>query len=199
MARAGLDRATVIDAAARVADRAGLPLVTFSGLAAELGVKPPSLYNHVASLDDLIDGVSLRGLQELADRSKDAATGRSGRDALEAIAQAHRAYAKAHPGVYAATLRSVERRNSELQAAGQALLDVLLAVLRGYHLVGNTALHSARCLHAAIRGFLALELGGGFGMPLDVDESFRRLVEMLDAGLKVAKPRVRRGAKRRPR
>jgi hypothetical protein len=34
-----------------------------------------------------------------------------------------------------------------------------------------------------LHGFLVLEAGGGFGLPVDVDESFRRMVDTLVAGL----------------
>jgi hypothetical protein len=35
-----------------------------------------------------------------------------------------------------------------------------------------------------VHGFIALELGGGFGLPVDVDESFDHLVATLVAGLR---------------
>jgi hypothetical protein len=34
-----------------------------------------------------------------------------------------------------------------------------------------------------VHGFATLEVAGGFGLPKDCDESFRRLVEALVAGL----------------
>ena len=39
-------------------------------------------------------------------------------------------------------------------------------------------------LRATTRGFIDLELAGGFGMPLEVDESWRRLVDTLIRGIK---------------
>ena len=40
-----------------------------------------------------------------------------------------------------------------------------------------------RIVRAALHGFVALEAGGGFGMPLPVDDTFERLVAALDRGL----------------
>jgi hypothetical protein len=37
---------------------------------------------------------------------------------------------------------------------------------------------------SAIHGFVALEAGGGFGMPDDVDRSFEALLDMLVAGVR---------------
>ena len=41
-------------------------------------------------------------------------------------------------------------------------------------------------LRSVIHGFATLEVAGGFGLPLDCDESFRRLIAMLIAGLQEA-------------
>lgn len=41
-------------------------------------------------------------------------------------------------------------------------------------------------LRAALHGFVSLEREGGFAIPIDVDESYRRLVHILDRGLGLA-------------
>jgi hypothetical protein len=38
-------------------------------------------------------------------------------------------------------------------------------------------------VRAALHGFVTLEAGGGFGLPLSVDDTFARLVDALDRGL----------------
>jgi hypothetical protein len=38
-----------------------------------------------------------------------------------------------------------------------------------------------------VHGFATLEVAGGFGLPQDCDESFRRLVSALAAGMEVKK------------
>jgi len=62
---------------------------------------------------------------------------------------------------------------------------VLCAVLAGYGLEGDDALHATRGLRGLLHGFVSLETGGGFGVPLDLDESFRRLLQVFMAGLRV--------------
>ena len=59
----------------------------------------------------------------------------------------------------------------------------MLAVLASLDLTGDDALHATRALRATTRGFIDLELAGGFGMPLEVDESWRRLIDTLLRGL----------------
>ncbi|CAA9469468.1 MAG: Transcriptional regulator, AcrR family, partial [uncultured Solirubrobacteraceae bacterium] len=84
MARRGLDAAAVVAEAARVADAEGLGAVTVARVAAEVGVRGPSLYNHVAGRDGLLRGIALGAVGELAGRLGAAAVGRSGAEALRA-------------------------------------------------------------------------------------------------------------------
>jgi AcrR family transcriptional regulator len=182
MPRAGLDSAAVVDAAAAMADRDGLRALTLARLAAELGVRSPSLYAHVDGLEDLRARLAARGARELAGTLQLAAAGRAGSDALQAVSAAYRTYAHAHPGTYAA-LQRTDLDDPETTAAGELVLVVMLAVLRGYGLDGDNAVHGVRIIRAALHGFVALEAERGFGIPLDLDDSFERLVATLHRGL----------------
>jgi hypothetical protein len=55
--------------------------------------------------------------------------------------------------------------------------------MASFGLQGEDALHAVRALRSLVHGFTTLEVSGGFGMPLDLDESFRRLVDLFIAGL----------------
>jgi hypothetical protein len=62
----------------------------------------------------------------------------------------------------------------------------VLAVLRGYGVEGEDAVHATRVVRAALHGFVTLEAEDGFGIPLDLDQSFARLVATLDGGLRTS-------------
>ncbi len=181
MPRAGLDAAAVVAAAATLADEDGLGQLTLAGLAAALGIRTPSLYAHVDGLGDLRARLAVRGAEEMASALQVAAAGRAGVDALRAVAQAYRAYAHAHPGTYAASQVASDLEGN--RAAAVAAVGVFLAVLDGYGITGDAAIHAVRAVRSALHGFVSLEREGGFGIPLSLDESFATLVDMLDAGL----------------
>jgi AcrR family transcriptional regulator len=181
MPRAGLDAEAVVAAAAALADEVGLRELTLARLASALGIRTPSLYAHVDSLADLRARLGARGAGEMAAALQAAAAGRAGADALRAVAEAYRAHAHAHPGTYAAMQVTTDREPN--QTAGAAAVGVFLAVLDGYGLTGDAAIHAVRAVRSALHGFVALEREGGFGIALSVDESFATLVQMLDAGL----------------
>lgn len=191
MPRVGLDPETVVTAAAELADADGLAELTLARLAERLGVRSPSLYAHVSGLGDLRTRLAIRGARDLAAVLQAAAAGRAGSDALHAVADAYRAYAHTHPGTYAATQRAPapgtepDGADGEYVAAGADVVGVLVAVLRGYELRDDDAIHAVRMVRAALHGFVSLEREGGFAMPIDIDESYRRLVRTLDRGLRI--------------
>jgi AcrR family transcriptional regulator len=183
MPRMGLDSARVVDVAAAIADAEGLQAVTLARVAGDLGVRPPSLYNHVDGRPDLLRAIAVRSVRELAEALREAAVGRSGAEALTAAAHAYRAYARARPGRYEATLAAPTRGDEEHRAAAAEAVDVMLAVMRAWDLEGDDAIHAVRAFRSAVHGFVAIEAADGFGLAVDVDESFARLVAALAGGL----------------
>lgn len=184
MGRAGLDVHVVLQAAITIADSSGLESLTIAKLAASLGVKAPSLYNHIESLDRIKDGLTTQGLLMLLDRTRDAMAGVAGKDALDALGRSQRQFAKDHPGLWAATQLPVAGWSDASQRAADAYLTLALAVLRGYGITGDAAIHAIRVIRSSLQGFIDLELGGGFGLPLDLDLSFSTLLRMMDAALR---------------
>jgi AcrR family transcriptional regulator len=179
--RAGLTRQRVVADAAVLVDELGWGRLSLAAVATRLGVKLPSLYKHIDSLDGLRGELAVLGTRELGAAITSAAMGRAGGDALRAVADAYRGYAIAHPGRYAATVRAPQPDDLAHVAATDAVLRVVLAVLAGYGLSGDDAIDAARALRAALHGFITLEASGGFGLPRDVDRSYQRLVAGLDS------------------
>jgi AcrR family transcriptional regulator len=184
--RPGLDKRLVVQAAADLVNHEGLQALTLSSLARHLGVRTPSLYNHVDGLPDLYRELALMNTRQLGEQLGNAVIGKSGPQALAAIAQAYRAYIKEFPGLYLASLRASgnqEPVDLELQAAEARVVEVALAVVASFGLKDKDGLHAVRGLRSMVHGFATLEAAGGFGLPLDCDESFRRLVDILIHGL----------------
>ncbi len=179
MARAGLNTAAVVQAAAELADAHGPEAVTLSTVAQRLGVRPPSLYSHVAGLPDLRRRLALLAADELAEALAPAVAGRAAGDALRAAGRAYRQWALQHPGRHAA-LQFEPIRD---EPAAERVVGLLVSVMRGYALEGDAAIHAVRGMRAAIYGFVTLETGGGFGIPLETDASYEWLLDLIDRGL----------------
>jgi AcrR family transcriptional regulator len=184
--RPGLDKAAVVKAAAELVNTEGIEALTLNRLAGNLGIQTPSLYNHIDGLPGLMRELALLSTRSLGECLANAAIGKSGPPALMDVAQAYRAYIKANPGLYLTSLRAARNQqpfDQALEAAGERVVEIGLAVMTAFGLEGEDALHAVRCLRSMVHGFATLELAGGFGLPLDCDESFRRLINLLIQGL----------------
>lgn len=176
--KAGLDRAAVLQAAAAQVDANGLEELSLSGLAAHLGIRTPTLYHYFDGLPGLRRELTLLGLREIYERAGKAIMGKSGDDAIIALVYALRKFVKERPGLYAATIRAVDPGDLELAAVARDVIDIIMRSLASYHLSENDALHAVRMIRSIVHGVSSLENAGGFGLPLDVEETFRRLLRM---------------------
>ncbi|GAA2859959.1 TetR family transcriptional regulator [Actinoplanes cyaneus] len=185
MPRAGLAPAAVVDAGAALADEVGFEKLTMGLLAERLGVRTPSLYKHVESLEALRRGITLQAMRDFTDAVSRAAVGQSGAAAVRAFADAYRRWAVAHPGRYASAIRAPGDgdEDEELRQVSNELMRIMYDVLAGFELRGTHAVDAARVLRSSLHGFATVEAAGGFGLPRDVDRSYRFLVDTLVAGL----------------
>ena len=195
--RVGLSATVVLEAAAKLADERGFEQLSLAELAAKFRVKPPSLYNHIESLEALKRGLALRALRELAEVLGKAAIGKSRDDAVRSLARAQREFVKRRPGLYQATQRAAAANDAEMTHASDEVVNICLMVLNGYGLDRRAALHALRGLRSAVHGFATLENAGGFGIPLNIDESFSWLLECFIAGLNAAAARQQDKVSRR--
>ncbi len=186
--RRRLNRELVIAKAVEMADEAGDgTAVSLVALAQTLEIRPPSLYNHVASLEDLQAGMAAFGLRQLITGLRQASLGQVGQEAVVSIANAYRQFVHTHPGIYPLTIRAPEPDETERVALSQELIQMLLLVMASMGLQGDDAIHAIRGLRAILHGFTSLEAAGGYKMALDLEESFQRLVSAFLNGLSRSK------------
>lgn len=183
MPRAGLSPQVVVDAAAELADRLGADAVTLAQVADHLGVRTPSLYNHVDGLAGLQRLLTLKALGELEAVVHDAVGDTRGPEAVAALAHAYRAWAKSRPGLYSYVIPTTEGGDPEVAPTGARVLELVVDIVASLGPEGEDAVHATRVLRAAIHGFISLELAGGFGLDLDLDESYRVLVGAVIRGI----------------
>lgn len=191
MARMGLTPEKVVAAAADLADRVGIGGLSLSALANNLGVRVPSLYKHVRSLDDLQHRLAAAGADGLAGAVEAAVAGKHGRPALTAIAVAYRAYAHDNRGSYQAMVL-VGAGDGAHPDLFKRVDTVLRAVMVDYGLAPDEARDAAQTVLSALHGFVLLEADGSVGA--DPDRSLLRMVGMLDGGITSAghhRPRFR--------
>ncbi|MFN2207190.1 MAG: TetR/AcrR family transcriptional regulator [Candidatus Promineifilaceae bacterium] len=175
--RRQLTKDRVLETAVDLAEASGgVDELTLTALAAELDVRVPSLYNHIDGLDGLREDLALLTGRRLLAEILQAAFGKTGAEALRAMAQAYRDFALRNPAIYPLTTVAPEPEQVELTALAQEWLQLLLLTVASLGLMGDEALHAIRAFRSMLHGFVSLESEGGFKMGLDRDESFDYLV-----------------------
>ena len=182
--RVGLTTEIVMDTAMKIADKEGLGQLTLSRVAEELGVRTPSLYEHVEGLDGLIKHLRLKGFRLLSQQLQRSVIGVSGDDAIRGFADSFRHFVKEHPAVYSLTVESDIRDGEEIQSAAEEIIDTIQAVLKSYGIDKEQLVHATRYLRSVMHGFISLEMFGGFGLKVSIDESFDLIKEAIISNMK---------------
>lgn len=169
----------LVGEAIAIIEQDGLGELTVGSLADALGVKAPSLYNHVTGIDDVRRQVRITAVNRLGDALTDAAMGRAGEDALHAVCRAYRGFATDNPELYALTLGAPSGEDDAFDRTAWRALRPLYAVLAAQGYGEADTVHLGRIIRAALHGFVSLEIADGFGLPESVDESFDQLVDWI--------------------
>ena len=177
-----LDQSTLVAAAADLADSDGWSSLTLSAVAARVNRHVSSLYSHVDGLDDLRRRVALLALEELSDQVWRSALGRSGGEALTAIATVERDFSRTHPGRIAAVTAFIGDADPEFRARGTRLAEPIRATLAGFGLDADQVAIAHRVFSASVRGLVQSEIATRAGRR-DADEALDQTVALFVSAL----------------
>jgi hypothetical protein len=184
MARAGLDKETVIRKAAELANEIGNDKITLKLLADRLNVQSPSLYNHIKGIEDLQKEIMLFGWRQMNQAMMDAAVCVSGYDALEAICRAFYKYATENSGVFNAMLWYNKFESEETQNATKEMFSLIYKDFTMLNISKENCEHLIRTYRGFLEGFALLVNNHAFGNPISIEESFEISLRVLIAGTK---------------
>lgn len=179
-----LSTSSVIDAAVQIVDAEGESSLGFNRVARELGIKPPSLYNHIADLEDLRRRVAIRGWERYANACELVTKRRRGASALRALAYAYLEMKEQWPGIFIvmATTRLLPT-DIDFKPVAQRIVSCFKSPLRQLRVTEDQFWHVLRTFRAAIHGFVWLEMQGQFAANEKVHESFEQMLSLLIRGI----------------
>ena len=169
-------------AAEDIVDESGWDSLTMAALAASVGMRSPSLYNHVANLDSLRAEVQVRTMRRLGTELASAAMGRVGRSGFVEMASTYRAFALRQPHRYDGATRTPIDRTA-FQEASEPANGALAAIVRSYGVAPERVLLAQLGVFAALHGAVALEIHGFFGDVVDGDQLYDSVVDAADRHL----------------
>jgi AcrR family transcriptional regulator len=168
--RAPLSRERVLLSAVAVADAGGIAALTIRSLAEELGVKPMSVYHHVANKDEILDGIVDLVFGEIELPS----AGSDWRSEMRRTASSARRVLRGHPWA----IGLLQSRTNP----GPATLrhhDAIIGTLRGAGFSVEMTAHAYALLDSYVYGFALSEAALPINGPdtvADVAESMNRQV-----------------------
>jgi len=136
--------------------------------------------------------LALKGYRELLQLLREAREGKSGDDALAAVAHAIRRYALDRPALSAAAFRTAAVDCPEWREAYERLHTFMLDVLAECSLFGDAAENALNMLRSLVRGYVLHEVMHTLVGVESYDDAFDKAIQVFVAGLPVfASGRVR--------
>ncbi|TAA72986.1 TetR/AcrR family transcriptional regulator [Planococcus salinarum] len=181
--RTKLDMRIILEKAAELVDRNGLEQLSLNGLAEELNIKSPSLYNHFDGLEGLKQQLAIYGTEQLYAHLLPAVIGSKGDEAIHGLSRAYIDFAGIHPGLYEATNRIPDHSDENLQHVQKAVVKLVMQVLQSYQLEEEMAIHIVRGLRSILHGFASLKRTASFQLPVDLDKSIPIAIDIFIEGI----------------
>lgn len=180
MPRQGLTKEAIVEESIALIEEKGAEEFSLRGLAARLGIKTASLYNHISGADDLMTAIGLRAIGMLQKTLEDISGGLEGDKAIFEMTIAYRSFAKEHPEVYKTLLMIPKTGVAQLHSARTDFLEPFVKVIKTYHLNKNDEIDFIRHWRSAIHGFVILEESRYLQNPnVSADTSYEHMTRSL--------------------
>lgn len=174
---AQLDYDVLIEKATEIIETEGVAHLSLNKLAAEFGVKAPSLYKYVKSKAELLRAINLLTAQKLTIRLVDQIPSDAEPfDQALYLAQAYRQFAHKNPRIYSLMFSHQEPESRPDPAELESLALVLQAIMQNL-INAENSLPALRGLFALIHGYVSLEINEQLQRGGDLDATFKTVVQ----------------------
>ncbi|EGP10194.1 putative transcriptional regulator, TetR family [Bradyrhizobiaceae bacterium SG-6C] len=152
-------------------------------IAADLVTEMEAFFGKVDTIPQMKQALAIAGYQGLRRQIEKAVEGKTGPDAVRAMAFAMRSFALGSPGLAVASFRDPEVDNPEYQKAAGQLAQTVMRVFSGVGIADESAKHAIRILKSLVRGFVLGEMSAPVARPMEYQKSYVFAVEMFVSGL----------------
>lgn len=188
MGARGVTKEMIVSEAIACIEDSGQPAVSLHELARRLGIKTPSLYNHIRNTRELQYEVMHYAIDQFVANQKEATQGKQTDEAVRAFALAYYTFATEHRGLYRLIMTMPSEKDEQAKEMALPLLDTVVEILRGYGLGEEGVAHWQRVFRAILHGFISQEDLGYFYYydAVDLSQSRTVAVDCFLAGLHAA-------------
>lgn len=186
--RAQISLTKILEAAIDICNEEGYEQLALSDVSKRLGIKTPSLYNHIQGLSDLKQKIAYYGLQMLYDSIIHSAIGYIGDEAIISVSKAYIEFVKKYPGLYRSISKAPDPYELQFDTLSNQLVQVFIKLLGAYNLSDDESIHAVRGLRSMLHGFSSIQIDLGFRMNYSQEDSIKFALRTFLNGLRNRKP-----------
>lgn len=169
MGTRGLTKEIIIANAVEYIKEMEQPTISLHEIARRLGIKTPSLYNHIKNTTELRYEVYQYAIYQFVQNQEAAIKGLYKDDAIRAFANAYHKFAMQNKGLYRLIMSIPSEDDDRAKEMAVPLLDTVVAILLEYNLSRESIAHWQRVFRAILHGFVSQEYLGYFYYYNNVD------------------------------
>lgn len=152
-------------------------------IAADLVTEMEAFFGKVDTIPQMKQALAIAGYQGLRRQIEKAVEGKTGLEAVRAMALAMRSFALGSPGLAVASFRDPDVNDRECQQAAGQLVQTVLRVFSEAGVTDEAAKHAIRILKSLVRGFVLGEMSAPVARPIEYQKSYVFAVDMFVSGL----------------
>jgi len=169
MGAKGLTREIIVAEAVAYIEENGQPVVSLHEVARRLGIKTPSLYNHIKNTKELQYEIFQYAIDKFVSNQLSATKDKKKDEAVKAFAEAYHSFAIANKGLYQLIMSMPSENDDQGKEMAVPLLDTVVSILSDYNLMEEAIAHWQRVFRAILHGFISQEYLGYFYYYSDID------------------------------
>lgn len=190
-----LGRKDVVAAGLACIVEEGPDALNVNRVAQRLGIRTPSLYNHVTGADDLRRAVVLEVLERASLEVQQPEDESDAMAFIRALAHGMRHFAQSNANLYIFLMAAPLSWDADPYAPHwMRTQERFIDSVRRFNLPAHDQVHAARFLFASILGFIRLELRGSYAAQGYADESFDWMLDTLGLALSMRGTEARKAS-----
>ena len=162
MSAKGLTKALILAEAVACMDSTAQPVVSLHEVARRLGVKTPSLYNHIKNTKELRYEIFQYAIGQFVANQRAATANKRKDEAVRAFAEAYHTFATENKGLYRLIMSIPSEEDERAKEVAIPLLETVVEILTDYGLTEESVAHWQRVFRAILHGFISEEDLGYF-------------------------------------
>lgn len=174
-----LTRNDVVQAALYCLETEGEKSLGINRVARELNIKPPSIYNHIESNDELRVAVAIEGWKKLYNTLVLAnLTNKEKKECIKILLNTFRIFAHNNKNLYMVVSTTfIDQNRVDFLEVSTPFFELFNEILKIFNINKEEQIHVLRWLRSISHGFIMLELQKQFELPENVDQSYDFIIK----------------------